>query len=149
MTTDYTIKKEGDFSSGFSLLVDQAITRAEQNDHKLEDFILTMEGMSGQHYRKFINNLVESLTDSRYLEVGSLKGSTSCSAMYKNKTKVRCIDNWHWNWKQEFEKNTSQVVNENIDFGFIESDFRAVNYSSIGKFNVYMFDGPHTAKRSI
>jgi hypothetical protein len=146
MITDYTIKKEGDFNKELSSLVDKALTSAENNDHKLNDLILNMEGMSGKHYRKFINNLIGMIDNPRYLEIGSLKGSTACSAMFQNKTKVQCIDNWHWNWKLEFEKNTSKVVNDDVDFNFLQSDFRSVDYSTIGKFNVYMYDGPHSAR---
>ncbi len=28
----------------------------------------------------------------------------------------------------------------------MESDFRAVDFGSLGRFNVYLFDGPHTDK---
>jgi hypothetical protein len=34
-------------------------------------------------------------------------------------------------------------LSDNIDFTVIEKDFRQVDYSSIGKYNVYFFDGPH------
>jgi hypothetical protein len=30
-----------------------------------------------------------------------------------------------------------------IAFRFIEDDFRKIDYTNIGKFNVYFFDGPH------
>jgi len=36
-----------------------------------------------------------------------------------------------------------RVRSPTVDFRFIESDFRAVDYSAIGRFNVYLFDGPH------
>jgi len=35
-------------------------------------------------------------------------------------------------------------MTDNINFKLIDSDFRAVDYSSIGTYNVYMFDGPHS-----
>jgi hypothetical protein len=34
-------------------------------------------------------------------------------------------------------------MNDAISFRFIEDDFRKINYTDIGKFNVYLFDGPH------
>jgi hypothetical protein len=30
-----------------------------------------------------------------------------------------------------------------VDFNFIEKDFRSVDYTSLGHFNIYLFDGPH------
>lgn len=122
--------------------LDLAIT----NQHKLTDQLLNLEGMSGKVYRKFINNLVGSFSNARYLETGSLKGSTVCAAMFNNACSVTCIDNWHWDWKQEFIRNTNQFRSDQIDFQLIESDFRIVNYHNIGKHNIYLFDGPHSAK---
>ena len=105
---------------------------------------MAIEGMSGQIYRKFINNLIRVTPDSRYLEVGSLKGSTACAAMYNNTLDITCIDNWHWpEHRPDFFKNTESVITDNINFTVIEKDFREVDYSTIGKFNIYMFDGPH------
>ena len=50
------------------------------------------------------------------------------------------------NPKKEFEINTKKVISEKIDFKFIESDFRKINYNEVGKFNIYVFDGPHEIK---
>jgi hypothetical protein len=63
-------------------------------EHKLPNEIRYMDGMSGKKYRYLINNLVGSTPDARYLEVGSWAGSTACSAMWGNKCKVICIDDW-------------------------------------------------------
>jgi len=30
-----------------------------------------------------------------------------------------------------------------VDFRFIEGDFRRTDFNSIGRFNIYLFDGPH------
>jgi hypothetical protein len=38
------------------------------------------------------------------------------------------------------------VLTSNIEFDFIEQDFRAVDYNRIGPFNIYFFDGPHAEK---
>jgi hypothetical protein len=35
-------------------------------------------------------------------------------------------------------------MTDNINFNLIDNDFRAIDYSSIGTYNVYMFDGPHS-----
>lgn len=113
--------------------------------HKLPDHIRYMDGMSGKKYRYLINNLIHRTPDARYLEIGSWKGSTACSAIYGNQVKATCIDNWSdfGGPKDEFLSNIEKAKNDSVDFRFIESDFRRVDYSSIGKYNIYMFDGPH------
>ena len=115
-------------------------------NHKLPDSIRFMDGMSGKKYRNLINNLVGSTPDARYLEVGSWAGSTACSAIWGNSAKITCIDNWSefGGPKQAFMSNVNSCLNDKIKFTFIEKDFRQVNYSNIGKYNIYMFDGPHS-----
>lgn len=33
---------------------------------------------------------------------------------------------------------------QRLNARFIESDFRKINYRTLDKFNIYLFDGPHT-----
>jgi hypothetical protein len=142
-----TINFEGDDSPGSAgARIKQALDDAINNFHQLSDEVMAMEGMSGKIYRKLINNLIRLTPDARYLETGSLKGSTACSAMYKNKTSISCIENWHWDWRKEFHENINSVLTDDINFQLIEKDFRSIDYSTIGKYNVYMFDGPHSEK---
>jgi hypothetical protein len=114
---------------------------------KLPNWILEMDGMSGVKYRHFINNLINSLEDPRYLEIGCWKGSTLCSAIYGNKVKSYCIDNWSQfdGPKDIFYKNIQKCTDECADIKIIfkEADFRKINYTEIQKYNVYFFDGPH------
>jgi hypothetical protein len=136
----------GDFrASPLSTGLKQAFDRAIASDGKLPQFVRDIEGMSGQKYRTFINNLIGSLPDARYLEVGSWGGSTAASAICSNKVKAVCIDNWSLfgGPKSTFLANMERVRSPDVNFRFIESDFRAVDYSSVGRFNVYLFDGPH------
>ena len=119
-----------------------------------------MSGMSGRKYRYLINNLVSSINNPRYLEIGSWAGSTVCSALYGNQVKAVCIDNWlkfeteeyvkkvynTKDQKKEFEINTKKIITEKIDFKFIESDFRKVDYNRLGKFNIYCYDALHDEK---
>ena len=86
--------------------IKQALDDALTGKHKLSEDIAAIEGMSGQLYRRLINNLVALTPDARYLETGSLKGSTSCSAMYKNRVTATCIENFHWDYRDLFYKNT-------------------------------------------
>lgn len=129
---------------GFTKITDAWLKSLALN-HKLPDPLRYMPGMSGKKYRYFINNLVESMPDARYLEIGSWAGSTACSAIYGNKCKITCVDNWSefGGPKNEFFFHVNHCLTQDISFDFIEQDFRKIDFSSIGKYNIYMFDGPH------
>ena len=140
-----SIRFYGEWTSPEAERLQQAFFDAIGLYHELPDAIRYMDGMSGKKYRYLINNLIATTPDCRYLEIGSWKGSTACSAIYNNELKATCIDNWSefGGPKQEFLNNINQAKNDKVEFNFIEQDFRRVDYSSIGKYNVYMFDGPH------
>ena len=156
-----SILLEGDFDrDSYSKILKTAFFQSWAINTKIPDWIRFMPGMSGKKYRYLINNLISSITDARYLEIGCWAGSTACSALYGNQVKALCIDNWSEftdsrtinpalnvkNPKKEFEINTKKVISEKINFKFIESDFRKINYNEVGKFNIYVFDGPHEMK---
>ena len=132
------------FDSPLSFYVYRSFFDALALKHSLPPAILQMQGMSGQRYRMFVNNLVRLMGKARYLEVGSWLGSTACSAMWGNTAQVTCIDNWTRSGgpKDAFLKNT-EITKSNCDLRFIESDFRLVDFSALGPCNVYLFDGPH------
>jgi hypothetical protein len=115
-------------------------------DHKLPEAIANMQGMSGKKYRYLINNLVQRTPAARYLEIGSWAGSTACSASFGNALSITCIENWvnFYGPKDAFMENINSIMTPQIHFEFIENDFRAVNYSQIGQFNIYLYDGPHS-----
>lgn len=140
-----SITLTGEWNTPEAEILSTAWLDALAMNHKLPDWIRYMDGMSGKKYRYFINNLVAATPDARYLEIGSHAGSTACSALYGNKLRATCIDNWSefGGPKDQFMSNIDQVLTDDIDFQFIEKDFRAVDYGSIGKYNIYMFDGPH------
>jgi precorrin-6B methylase 2 len=143
---DLTIELNGDWSREGSIRLKTALEYAIKDDPKLSNDILTMHGMSGHRYRRLINKLVELTPDARYLEIGSWKGSTACSAMYGNTCKVLCIENWDIFFeapKAEFFQNVVKFKNDNVSFQQLESEYAKVDYSQIGKFNIYLFDGPH------
>jgi hypothetical protein len=142
------ILARGDFSTlPTSVLLKQSFDQAVANIGGPPDFVRAIEGMSGQRYRTFINNLVRSFPDARYLEIGSWQGSTAAAALYGNSVKAVCIDNWSQveGPKSAFLANMERVRSQSpaVDFCFIESDFRRVNYASLGRFNIFLFDGPH------
>ena len=128
----------------YKTLIDLAFQNAENNISKITNDIITMEGMSGIKTRHFYNNLLNT-EDARYLEIGTWKGSSVCSAMYKNKAKVICIDNWSefGGPKIEFLINFEKFKGDN-EATFIENDCYKVDVSTLPKFNIYMYDGNHT-----
>ena len=128
----------------YKTLIETSFQNAENNFSKITDYIINMEGMTGIKTRHFYNNLLNT-TDARYLEIGSWKGSSSCSAMCNNKATVVCIDNWSefGGPKTEFLKNFNKFKGEN-DAIFIENDCYKVDISVLPKFNIYMYDGNHT-----
>ena len=127
-------------------LVETALKKAEENDSKITKDIIDMDGMTGIKTRHFYNNLLNT-NDARYLEIGTWKGSSICSAMCNNKAKVLCIDNWSefGGPKDEFLINFNKFKGEN-DATFIENDCYKVDVSLLPKFNIYMYDGNHTAE---
>jgi hypothetical protein len=128
----------------YKTLIDRSFQNAENNVSKITDYIINMEGMSGTKTRHFYNNLLNT-EDARYLEIGTWKGSSVCSAMCKNKAKVVCIDNWSefGGPKSEFLVNFEKFKGEN-EASFIENDCYKIDISTLPKFNIYMYDGNHT-----
>ncbi len=142
------ISFRGNFSAlPASVLLKQSLDRAVANIGGPPDFVRAIDGLSGQKYRTFINNFVGSHPDARYLEIGSWKGSTAAAALYGNSVKALCIDNWSQfgGPKSAFLANIERVRSQSpaVDFRFIENDFRSVDYTSLGRFNIFLFDGPH------
>jgi hypothetical protein len=126
-------------------LIERAILNAENHHSKITNEIIRLDGMSGTKTRHFYNNLLDS-EDARYLEIGTWKGSSVCSAMCGNKAQVLCIDNWSefGGPKDEFLKNF-ETFKGNNDARFIEMDCFKVDVSTLPfKFNIYMYDGNHT-----
>jgi hypothetical protein len=106
--------------------------------------ILKMEGMSGKKTRHFYNNIC-SMDDARYLEIGTWKGSSLCSAMYGNRMTCVAVDDWSemWGPKEEFMSNFNKFKGDN-NATFIEKNCWDIDPNTIGKFNIYMYDGNHT-----
>ncbi len=123
--------------------VETAFEKAVKGESKLTDKILKMEGMSGKKTRHLYNNLLNK-DGIRYLEIGSWKGSSACSAMYGNRAEVFCIDNWSQfsGPKSEFYRNFNAYRGEN-SAQFLEQDCFTVDVTQLPKFNIYLYDGDH------
>jgi len=124
--------------------VEIAFENAEKGESTITDGILNMDGMSGKKTRHFYNNLL-NMDDARYLEIGTWKGSSVCSAMCGNKAKVVCIDNWSefGGPKNEFLTNFNTYRGDNYAM-YIEQDCFTVDTKRLPKFNIYMYDGNHS-----
>jgi len=111
---------------------------------KITDEILKMDGMSGKKTRHFYNNIC-SMNDARYLEIGTWKGSSICSAMCNNKMTCVAIDDWSGfgGPKTEFLKNFNKFKGKN-NATFIEKNCWDIDVTTLGKFNIYMYDGHHS-----
>jgi hypothetical protein len=144
-----SIRLLGNFdSSALAVLLRHSLMQALALKTSLPEWVVTMPGMSGKKYRYLINCLVAGIGSARYLEIGSWAGSTACSAMAGNTLTALCVDNWSLfgGPKKQFSENVQKLLTDRIKFRFIEDDFRNINYGEIGKFNVYLFDGPHEEK---
>jgi hypothetical protein len=128
----------------YKTLIDRSFQNAENDISKITDDIIALDGMSGIKTRHFYNNLLNT-DDARYLEIGTWKGSSVCSAMCNNKANVVCIDNWSEfeGPKNEFLYNFEKFKGNNNAL-FIENDCFQVDVSTLPKFNIYMYDGNHT-----
>lgn len=140
------ITTSGDFAtSAMGRLVHDSLQRAVAGIGGPSPFVRGIEGMSGQAYRTFVHHLIRGLPEASYLEVGSWGGSTACAAIEGNRVRALCIDNWSQfgGPRDTFFANIGRVLGEGVDFRFVESDFRAVDFAALGRFQVYLFDGPH------
>ena len=128
----------------YKQLIEKSFANAELGKSKITDGILSIQGMSGTKTRHFYNSLL-SVDGMRYLEIGTWKGSSVCSAMCGNNNTVVCIDNWSefGGPKEEFLTNFNQFKGDN-DARFIEDDCYNIDISTLPKFNIYMYDGNHT-----
>jgi hypothetical protein len=127
-----------------SSLLYEAFVKTMGAVDRLPAAVSDMEGMSGQSYRLFVNNLVSATDAANYLEIGSWAGSTVAAALYGNTAHALCIDNWSQfgGPKDEFLDNCKKLqLKHRIDL--LEDDFRNVDYSAFGPFDIYLYDGPH------
>lgn len=132
--------------SKYKNLIENAFQNSQKNISKITLEIVEMEGMTGIKTRHFYNNLLNT-DDARYLEIGTWKGSSVCSAMCGNEADVVCIDNWteFGGPKNDFLKNFEKYKGKNNAI-FIENDCFKIDVFTISlKFNIFLYDGNHTS----
>lgn len=123
--------------------IENCIRNADKYSSKCPRTILAMSGMSGKKTRHFYNNIC-SLPDTRYLEIGTWKGSSFFSAIHGNNIHATAIDNWSYsteNIREEFFRNLSHYTGVNV-VSVIENDCWNVTLDKT--FNIYLYDGDHT-----
>lgn len=126
---------------------ENAYENSEKRISKLTDEILSIEGMSGEKTRHLYNNICD-LDNANYLEIGTYKGSSFISSIYKNNINSIAIDNW-----SEFDGPKDEFINNvnnfcpNQKFNFIEKDSFSISESDINKYynsvDIYLYDGCH------
>jgi hypothetical protein len=129
---------------------EKSFENSENNVSKLSDDIISMWGMSGIKTRHLYNNLC-SIDNCNYLEVGTHKGSSFVSSVYKNNVNSIAVDNWSefGGPKYEFLQNVQLHCSENR-VAVIEKDCYELEDSDIKPYfdfaDIYLFDGCHTTE---
>lgn len=127
--------------------VKASICNAYANVSKCTPEIIAMEGMSGSRTRHLYNNIC-SIPDTIYLEVGTWKGSSFISAMFRNESAYGfCVDNWceFGGPREECISSFSHYLNiENMTV--LDMDCWNVNAEHLKHkpITVYLYDGAHT-----
>ena len=124
--------------------VKTSIINAENYTSKLIPEILDLDGMSGKKVKHFLNNILYN--NANYLEIGVFKGSTLCSALYKNNPKHSIsIDNF-----SEFGNHTEELYLNVNKYStnlhrHINADCFNINLEeeNIKDIDIYFYDGRH------
>ena len=85
------VEVQGSSRGKYAKLIKAAYEKALTEESNLPDWILTLNGMSGKRYRHFVNNLIATVPDVRYLEVGSWKGSTAMVLLSMVTKYLQCV----------------------------------------------------------
>ena len=127
--------------------MDDSIRLADSGSSKLSGAVLAMEGMSGAKNRHFLNNLM-SHAGVRYLEIGTWKGSTLVSSLYKNSPEFSlAIDNFSQfgSPRDDFHANCTAFLGTTPNF--LDADCFTLDpktVSGLSNINVYFYDGEHS-----
>ena len=117
-----------------------------------KDVIINVEGFTSPRVLDLINALAKH--SKHYLEIGSFLGATASSALFNNKIKVTCVDNWKEqiqpqrkeltlpkNSKEEFIKNIKLIKGSN-QVTIFDSDMFDVNVTEIQNVDLFLYDAP-------
>jgi SAM-dependent methyltransferase len=124
--------------------ITSAIAAAECHRSKLDEEALSVEGYCGALTRHFYNNLC-NFEGCGFLEIGSWNGASTVAAMAGNEIELTCIDNFTlFRGNQAiFRANVERFMGDN-KLTLLAEDCFEVDTSSMGPFDVYLYDGGHT-----
>lgn len=127
--------------------VKKSIENAKNGVSRLDDSVLSIDGMSSSKVRHLLNNLC-SLPSTSYLEIGVWKGSTLVSALFGNSSTISysvAVDNWSelGGPKMAFMQNLARLLPKK-SIHFYDQDCFSIN-KAIFKYPVttYFYDGEH------
>ena len=129
--------------------VEQSINQAMLGESKLTAKVMNLAGMSSPKVRHLLNNLC-SMPQTRYLEIGSWKGSTWISALFKNSETIAeaiSIDNWsEFGGEAKFKSNCNRFLSD-IPYKTYSADCFTLDIHAICQhpINIYFYDGYHSA----
>lgn len=130
--------------------VHTAISKSVLQIGKLPETVLNLEGMSSHGNRLLLNNMCES--KGTYLEIGSWKGSTFISALYKNPEMFGTSIDHHQEFinsifktsAEQLARNCSENLVNNEKYELITADCFGSNINLTKKYDIYFYDGYHS-----
>lgn len=130
--------------------ISSSIADAEAGKSKLHEDIYNrkfLDGLSGQKTRHLYNNIC-SLDNSKYLEIGTYKGSSLCAALYKNIINCTVIEDFSYegySQKNELYNNLSKCNINAGDIQIIDSDCFKLDISQLkyNNYTIYLYDAGH------
>jgi hypothetical protein len=130
-----------------SLALRRAFEMAMEERSNLTPPLFEVRGFSGRKFRMFLQNLLGIVPEPRYLEIGVFCGGSFIPATYRNVMTATALDNWSWDGSNlDLFKEYLAKFGGSADVTILESDFRTVDYSRLGQFNVMFYDGSHAEK---
>lgn len=126
-----------------------AVAKAILGISQLPKTILDLEGMSSWGIRTLLNNLCQ-IQGGQYLEIGSWKGSTFISAMYKNTIQGISIDH-HEEFKGHMFESSYEILKANCEANLTNSEKYELLTADCFKtplpkipIDIYLYDGWHS-----
>ena len=125
--------------------IKEAVRKADSKETVLPEAILNNDGMNGHKTLIFYNELIRTIENVKYLEIGIWKGYSTVGALYENKPEeALVIDNW-----SQFGDVKDEAYQTLEQYGYkgsiLEADcFDTEKISALKtRYNVYIYDGLH------
>lgn len=128
----------------------QAVAKSILGIGKLPQRVLELEGMSSYGNRLILNNLCA--VKGRYLEIGSWKGSTFISALYKNPLCHGISIDHHQEFKGHMFESSTEILKANCEanltsgesYELINGDCFELPIPEPNSIDIYLYDGWHS-----